>query len=120
MYKYDEITKFYTALMSGVPSTVSYMNDAISKSAAIVSETTAVAIKAAKESAEINNKWSSDTINRTRELLNVKGDFDGATKSLQNYATASTMGAIECISAQAETVKKAQIESVSAVFSTQK
>ncbi len=116
MAKAQDFTKVMQDFLGTFPVDTTAFDNAFKSQAEFGEKLSKVALTAAEKSAEISNKWTTETIAKLGDVSKVKAEPTDYTKSVTDFASASAELAAENIAAFAEVAKKVQMETVELVL----
>ena len=121
MAKTQDYTKVMNDMMSAFPMMdQSAMRDMFKTQAHLSEKMSRVALDAAEKSAEIQNKWTKDTLAKMSNVATVKDEPTDYTKAFSDFASGSAETAAENMAAFAEIAKKVQMETVELMLASGK
>lgn len=112
MAKTEDFTKYMTDMLGSFPVDTAAMQDTFKSQAALAERMSKVALEAAEKSAEISNKWTTDTLGKLAPVAAVKEEPADYAKAMTDFASATAEAAAENMAAFAEVAKKVQMETV--------
>lgn len=112
MAKTEDFTKYMTDMLGSFPVDTAAMQDAFKSQAALGEKMSKVALQAAEKSAEISNKWTTETLGKLAPVATVKDEPADYAKAVTDFASATAEAAAENMAAFAEVAKKVQMETV--------
>jgi len=112
MAKTEDFTKYMTDMMGSFPVDTAALQDVFKTQAALAEKMSKVALEAAEKSAEISNKWTTETLAKMGPVATVKEEPADYAKAMTDFASASAEVAAENMAAFAEVAKKVQMETV--------
>jgi hypothetical protein len=112
MTKTPDFSAMMKDLMGAFPVDSSSMDEAIKNTTALNEKLTAVAMTAAEKSSEISNAWAKDTLSKVTEMSKAKAEPADFAQVMTDFASTSAEVAAEKMTAFADVVKKAQMDTV--------
>ncbi|MFD1342853.1 phasin, PhaP [Litorisediminicola beolgyonensis] len=110
--KQQDFAAMLKEMMSAFPVDTKAFDDSFKSSATLNEKLSNVAIEAAGRSTELSAKWTKDMLARAAELSKAKAEPADYAKAMSDFATYQAETANEQMSAFAEIVKKAQMDTV--------
>ena len=107
-----DFTKMMQEMMASFPTDMSSMQDGMKSYAAFGEKMSKVALEAAEKSAEVQNKWTKDTIAKLNEMAQVREEPSDYSKAISDFASAQAEATAETMAQFAEIAKKVQMETV--------
>ena len=107
-----DFTKTMTDMMGMFPVDTAAMTDAFKTQALFAERMSRVALDAAERSAEIQHKWTRETLSKLAPVATVKDDAADYAKAMTDFASSAAEVSAENMSAFAEVAKKVQMETV--------
>ena len=86
--------------------------DSFKSSASLNEKLSGVALTAAEQSAEISNKWATDTLAKLSAVSTAKSEPADYSTAMSEFVQAQSQAASEYLSAYTEIAKRAQMETV--------
>jgi len=112
MANQQDYTKMMQDMMGSFPMDTKSMQDAFRTSAAMGEKMSKVVLEAAEKSAEISTKWTKEALAHVGHMTKVKEEPADYSKSMSDFASASSEIAAENMAAFAEIAKRVQMETV--------
>ena len=112
MAKTQDFTAVMKDMMGAFPVDTGAMEDTFKNTAALNEKLTSVALDAAGKSAEISNKWATETLAKLADVSKAKAEPADYAKAATDFASASAEVAAENMAAFAEIAKKVQMDTV--------
>lgn len=112
MAKTQDFSAVMKDMMGAFPVDTAAMEDAFKNTAALNEKLTSVALDAAGKSAEISNKWATETLAKLADVSKAKAEPADYAKAAADFASASAEVAAENMAAFAEIAKKVQMDTV--------
>ena len=110
--KNTDYTKMVQEMMGAFPMDMSAMQDSFRNYASFGERMSRVALDAAERSAEIQHKWTRETLAKMAPVATVKDDAADYAKAMTDFASSAAEVSAENMSAFAEVAKKVQMETV--------
>lgn len=107
-------------MMGAFPVDTKAFDQSFKTSATLNEKLSNVALEAAGRSTELSAKWTKDMLARAAELSKAKSEPADYAKAMSDFATYQAETANEQMSAFAEIVKKAQMDTVELMMSAGK
>jgi vacuolar-type H+-ATPase subunit H len=112
MANQQDYTKMMQDMMGSFPMDTKSMQDAFRTSAAMGEKMSKVVLEAAEKSTEISTKWTKEALAHVGHMTKVKEEPADYSKSMSDFASASSEIAAENMAAFAEIAKRVQMETV--------
>ena len=112
MNQFQDYTKAFSNMASHLPLSPATMNDAYQKTAANMEKAVSIALNAASEVVDINDRWAKDTLARARDVAEEKPSPENMVKTMQDYASSSWEASAQYLASYTEVARKAQMDAV--------
>lgn len=120
MNQFQDYSKAFSNLASYLPLSPDTLNENYQKSAENFGKAVNIALNAASEVVDINDKWARDTLARAKVVSEEKPSPENFTKSLQDYASSSWEASTQYLASYTEVARKAQMDTVELVIGSTK
>lgn len=107
-----DFTKMFQDMMPAFPMDASMFQTAFRKQADFSEKLSKVAFEAAERSADLQAKWTRETLSRMAEVTKARSEPADYTKAASDFASSCAESASENMASFAEIAKKAQMEAV--------
>ena len=104
--------KMMQEMMSSMPTDMSSMQDGFKNYAAFGEKMSKVALEAAEKSAEVQSKWTKETLAKMNDMAQVRDEPADYSKAMSDFAQAQAEMTTETMAQFAEIAKKVQMETV--------
>ena len=96
------------------------MNDAYQKTAANMEKAVSIALNAASEVVDINDRWAKDTLARAKGVAEERPSPENMVRTMQDYASSSWEASTQYLASYTEVARKAQMDAVELAIGTAK
>ncbi len=112
MNSYQDFTKAFSNFANYFPMANGSMSDTYQKAGKNVEKVTSIALTAASECVEINDKWAKDTLDRAKSFVSSSPSPENWAKTVQDYASETMEASTQFIASYTEVARKAQMDAV--------
>ncbi|MYG09462.1 MAG: hypothetical protein F4170_01235 [Rhodobacteraceae bacterium] len=88
------------------------MNDTYQKTAANMEKAVSIALNAASEVVDINDRWAKDTLARAKGVAEERPSPENMVRTMQDYASSSWEASAQYLASYTEVARKAQMDAV--------
>ena len=96
------------------------MNDTYQKTAANMEKAVSIALNAASEVVDINDRWAKDTLARAKGVAEERPSPENMVRTMQDYASSSWEASAQYLASYTEVARKAQMDAVELAIGTAK
>lgn len=120
MSSYQDFTKAMSTFSNFFPMSNGAVNDSYQKVGENVEKASSIALSAASEIVDINEKWAKDTLERAKSFVASQPTPENWFKLVQDCASDSMEASTQYLSSYTEVARKAQMDAVELVLDTTK
>lgn len=116
----NDFTKAFQDALSSLNVDTSAVEESFKSTAALAEKMSKISLAAAEQSAELQSKWTKDTLAKMGAVSTGKTDPAEVGKVVSDFAASSAETTTENMTAFAEILKKVQLETVELLMSAGK
>ncbi|MEP2784495.1 MAG: phasin family protein [Pseudoruegeria sp.] len=116
----NDFTKAFQDGLASLNVDTSAIEESFKSTAALAEKMSKISLAAAEQSAELQSKWTKDTLAKIGAASGAKTEPADMGKAVSDFASSSAESATENMTAFAEILKKVQLETVELLMSAGK
>ena len=120
MNQFQDYSKAFSNIASYFPLSPTTMNDNYLKVTENFGKAVNIALNAASEVVDINDKWARDSLAKAKVVSDEKPSPENYTKAMQDYASSSWEASTQYLASYTEVARKAQMDTVELVIGSTK
>ena len=120
MNQFQDYSKAFSNISSYFPLSPTTLNENYQKATENFGKAINIALNAASEVVDINDKWARDSLARAKVVSDEKPSPENMTKTLQDYASSSWENSTQYLASYTEVARKAQMDTFELVIGSKK